>query len=148
MRDKYEIRYEMFFIIFIVQNNICGFQYFTFYFLIRKIMCSYLPDCCPTLKKKITIHSGYESLLCFNNQWKRFKEKLFMSENVNSVFTHMDTLSMECIIYNIDHFSVFSGFYWKMWHQGSCTSDWSGYLCCPHLRSWTRYRTETIKQSI
>lgn len=28
-----------------------------------------------------------------------------------------------------------------MWLQGSCTSDWSGYLCCPHLRSWTRYRT-------
>lgn len=49
--------------------------------------------------------------------------------------------------YNIDINSdlvfVFSGLWCKMWLQGSCTSNWSGYLCCPHLRSWTRYRTKT-----
>ena len=49
--------------------------------------------------------------------------------------------------YNIDINSdlvfVFSGLWCKTWLQGSCTSNWSGYLCCPHLRSWTRYRTKT-----
>lgn len=34
----------------------------------------------------------------------------------------------------------FSGLFWTKWPRGSCTSNWSGFLCCPSLRNWTRYR--------